>query len=888
LSKRTVSGIALTLLFIGMLTLAFDIHPVKASGTIYIRADGSVEPDTAPISSVDNVTYTFTDNIYDEIVVERDNIVVDGVGYTVQGTGSGNGIYLSGRSNVTIKNMEIKAFYDGIRLYESSNNTISGNIITQNNWCGICLLGFSSFNTVSGNSITANKLDGIYFTWSSSFNTISGNKITNNDDGIVLRYSSNYNKIYGNSITANNDDGICLFDYSSFNTISGNIITQNNWCGIWLYKSSNNTISGNIITQNRPGIWLDYYSSFNTISGNIITQNNWCGICLLGFSSFNTVSGNSLTANIEVGIRLDYWSSNNTIYHNNFVDNTEQVYSGNPTNVWDDGYPSGGNYWSDYTGADLCNGPYQNETGSDGIGDTPYVIDADNQDRYPLMHPWSSLPVHNINTGLGYATIQEAIDALETLNGHTIFVEAGTYYENVLVNKRLSLVGENRYATIIDGSGRGTVVDVTANDVVINRFTVQNSQIGRGGIRVFPGANTCNISNNNIINNEHGVLFYSSGNILSDNDITANRNIGVQLYDSSGNIMTGNNIANSLYALILYSSVPTSSNNIFSDNKIANNWRSVYLERSTNNKFYHNDFINNTSEWVVTAYESANIWDDGYPSGGNYWSDYAGVDVKGGPNQDQPSSDGIGDTAYVIDENNQDNYPFMDPNGWLLHQLTQLTVTSSPVIGITFTIDGIPETTPCTRWLLEGFYILQMPESHNGYVWSHWVEDGDPNRTKTITLPGTTWTGVFVFDVQPHGPEAEFEATPDTASTGESIKFDASSSLPGYNGIPEMPITEYRWDFADGNQTITSTPIVYHSFSNEGIYYVTLTVYAPGATPETDSTTKKVTITAIPVGGYLLPIKGYIMARPLTLYLAVVAILTVSFTIAKRRKKQQN
>jgi len=61
--------------------------------------------------------------------------------------------------------------------------------------------------------------------------------------------------------------------------------------------------------------------------------------------------------------------------------------------IWDNGYPSGGNYWSDYKDADLYSGPYQNETGSDGIGDTPYTIDANNVDRYPLMSPWSPIPV---------------------------------------------------------------------------------------------------------------------------------------------------------------------------------------------------------------------------------------------------------------------------------------------------------------------------------------------------------------------------------------------------------------------------------------------------------------------------------------------------------------
>jgi len=115
-----------------MLTLAFNIQLVKASGTIYIKADGSIDPPTANITTVDNITYTFTDNNYDSIVVERDNIVINGAGYTLQGTGSGTGTNLAGRSNVTIKNMMIKAFDTGIWLYESSNNSISGNIIKNN------------------------------------------------------------------------------------------------------------------------------------------------------------------------------------------------------------------------------------------------------------------------------------------------------------------------------------------------------------------------------------------------------------------------------------------------------------------------------------------------------------------------------------------------------------------------------------------------------------------------------------------------------------------------------------------------------------------------------------------------------------------------------------
>jgi hypothetical protein len=93
------------------------------------------------------------------------------------------------------------------------------------------------------------------------------------------------------------------------------------------------------------------------------------------------------------------WSStesNNTIYHNSFVNNGKQVSTSGsplpspaPLNVWNDGYPSGGNYWSDYTGVDVKSGPNQDQPGSDGIGDTPYTIDSNNMDHYPLMSPWT-------------------------------------------------------------------------------------------------------------------------------------------------------------------------------------------------------------------------------------------------------------------------------------------------------------------------------------------------------------------------------------------------------------------------------------------------------------------------------------------------------------------
>jgi len=563
LKRKTVCELMLTMLLIGILTSTFNIQSVKASGTIYIKADGSVYPPDAPISTFDNVTYTFTDDIHDSIVVERDNIVVDGAGYTVEGTGSGSGIILSGRSNVTIKDVKIKNFLYGVRARESHNNNISGNEIIANSVYGI-YLRFSNFDCISGNNITASGVgihlyvssnnnilgnnirnDGFGINLdSSSKNTLAGNTMTNNEynlyvtgyklkhflnsidvsnvadgkpvyylinqtdlivnpanhpqigylglincvnltvedltltdnyKGILLAYTNN-SRITNNIMTNNkygiyllesyrndvhrnnvisNSEGVVLCE-SLNNNITGNNITNSDLCGIYLFGNSlGNNLSRNIVTNNYFGIFLEgqsssnvisennvteneatgieiCQSSMNIVSDNNITKNKWHGLYVdhaannlisgnsitsndlngvrfdsslhntlsrnniimnkydginLGGSSNNTVFGNIVRANGRYGVRLHVSSSNNLIYHNRFENNALQADIEMSINIWDDGYPSGGNYWSDYARNDTYSGPCQNETGSDGIGDTPYNIGANNTDRYPLMGP---------------------------------------------------------------------------------------------------------------------------------------------------------------------------------------------------------------------------------------------------------------------------------------------------------------------------------------------------------------------------------------------------------------------------------------------------------------------------------------------------------------------
>ena len=272
MNRRFVLTIVLMLYFIGILGVAFEVQMVEAViDRVYIRPDGSIDPPIAAIFTADSITYTFISDLYVQVVVERDNIIIDGSGHMLQRDGTGRGIDLTDRNNVTIKNIEIRNFQSGIWLSQSSNNRV-----------------FRS-------------------------------KILNNTFGIWIFGSTNI--VHRNTINNSSNSGIVID-----------------------VDSSDNTIHGNNITSNNRGVW------------------------------FILASGNKL-------------------HHNNFVGNIQQVYisMSGYGNVWDDGYPSGGNYLSDYTGVD---------SDHDGMGETLYIIDADNYDRYPLMGMFSSFDIsldYNVN-----------------------------------------------------------------------------------------------------------------------------------------------------------------------------------------------------------------------------------------------------------------------------------------------------------------------------------------------------------------------------------------------------------------------------------------------------------------------------------------------------------
>jgi parallel beta-helix repeat protein len=585
------------------------------------------------------------------------------------------GIYIGGAETV-VQNVIVANHDIGLHIYDSFGNSLRNNNFINNTFnvriYGLSLSHFlhdiDSSNIVDGKKVYywINMNDKVFPTdagYVAAINcsrmTIKDLKLANNFAGILLAYT-NDSLIY--DVTCQrNELGIRLL--CSHNNVIINSSFCSNWAGVSFITSSNNIISRNVVEFNEYGIYASYsdllsaYSVSNTFSGNIITNNNK-GI-FLDFSSNNEIFNNKIDSN-SIGISL-YKSGNNTFYHNSFTNNTNTVdfntYVGSQAaNKWDSDYPSGGNYWGDYEGLDVYKGPLQNETGSDGIGDAPYVIDENNQDNYPIMHPYGS--ICNIDTGLNYLTIQSAINAPETVEGHTIFVKSGVYNEFITINKTVSLKGEKKDSTIIEAGSEFDAITIIACNITISGFTIMN----RGPPALSNGITLINASCNHLENNiitgkfiaiklENG----SSNNIIQDNIIINNRYGIFITHQSNGNTLYNNSIINNHWNGI---ELAYCERNIIEANTISGNG-AYGLEipmytASYNNIIFHNNFLNNSWNNPFGAQASdffSNFWD--IEGEGNYWDNYDGVDKN---------QDGIGDTPYVIyngEEKISDQCPLM-------------------------------------------------------------------------------------------------------------------------------------------------------------------------------------------------------------------------------------
>ncbi|MCK4949509.1 MAG: right-handed parallel beta-helix repeat-containing protein [Thermoplasmata archaeon] len=415
---RTRSLSIVLLLVTGTLLAGLVVVPTSVkAGTLFVGGAGpgnyTTIQEAIDAASQGDTVYVYSGTYLENVVIDksialagqnRTNTTIDGQdtgnvvtvrassvtisGFTILNGGSepfsGSGIDAQVVENLLVQNNLFLNSYYGIRSHQSLDTRILSN----------------TFRGESGHDVHLDEAYGA---------TISNNKFQGS--GIDAWYSPDISILensFGNGL------GILLYSADRCRIVN-NSLSEVGYFGLRMCTIEGNTISGGSIGIN---LWFGYV---NVIRRNRITD-GWIGIHMYG-STDNVITENDIVGNkygIELGLNeYEYWAQNtdNAIHHNNFIDNgvwwSDQACDSGFGTRWDDGYPSGGNYWSDYTGPDKFSGPNQTEPGNDGIGDEPrvvyecpyfpyeYVTPEHHEDRYPLRSPFRpKLPLPSAPPGL--------------------------------------------------------------------------------------------------------------------------------------------------------------------------------------------------------------------------------------------------------------------------------------------------------------------------------------------------------------------------------------------------------------------------------------------------------------------------------------------------------
>lgn len=351
---------------------------------IYITNDGDVKPETAPIERTGN-TYTLTDNIVlQTIVIQRDNIVLNGSGYLIQGNASwmgleprmkdygNNGVIIAGQYNVNLTNLKFQSYSSGVRISGSSNINIAENFFTK----GTNMMDSSMGVVIEGSSQVL--VENNIFTDTALAISANGTDITIKSNTLHSVLDSIEGSIYLEGSYNRIED----------NTLEGSSV-------IILANANHNTIQNNSLNGPSEGIFL-----ISQCTDNLFAKNNFTGYSnaiRMNVGRNNVFYGNLFEDN-WFALEISGWgtpiSADNLFYGNIFTANSTKIRINDVTGTrWDNG--SIGNYWSDYNGLD-GNG--------DGIGSTPYTVTAykwsnearddinftAGEDNYPLMQPYNA------------------------------------------------------------------------------------------------------------------------------------------------------------------------------------------------------------------------------------------------------------------------------------------------------------------------------------------------------------------------------------------------------------------------------------------------------------------------------------------------------------------
>ncbi|MHC4942720.1 MAG: NosD domain-containing protein [Planctomycetota bacterium] len=382
------------------------------------------------------------------------------------------GVLFAFTEDSTIENVEATKCMNGVYLFHSPGCTLRNNILTGNHDYGMRLIG-SDGSVITGNEASETGFhsgcDGILVEASdgctladnlANGNYGSGLALWGSHDCTLDNNTAQHNEHYGIHLNGECDEALCRNNRAEGNGSAGIHVFDSDHVTLKDNKAENNSGS-----ETSSGIRVTggtYLLCFN----NKTLSNDDHGFHLIGIRDsifyFNTIEGNR-----GIGIAMND-GDGNLLFHNNIMDNTENA-SDDGTNAWDNGYPAGGNYFSDYEGEDAD---------GDGIGDAPHEIpDGSSLDRYPFMEPLSltlfadttSLPAGSggsvnftLNAGEEYGsrayvilgTISGTLPGTPLPGGQAVLpVNWDLFTDNVLLLCN-SPVFENFHG-ILDGAGAG-------------------------------------------------------------------------------------------------------------------------------------------------------------------------------------------------------------------------------------------------------------------------------------------------------------------------------------------------------------------------------------------------------------------------------------------------